>query len=69
MVIKQPLFRFDKDPNDYQWMDPFIGNNFNFFQNSEQLGRHVLSDRQDVLPTAFQYWSHEGITPKFLAKF
>ena len=54
---------------DYQWTNPFTGNNFNFFQYSVQLGRHVLSDSWDVLPTAIQYWSQWGITPKFLAKF
>ena len=50
-------------------IDPFTSNDLNFFQYSIQLGRRVLSDRRDVLPTAFQYYSEEGITPKFLTKF
>ena len=54
----------------YQWIGtqfiisgyPFISNNYNFFQDSIQLERHVLSDRQDVLPFAFQYWNQQCIT-------
>ena len=57
ILAKQPLFRLDWNPFDYQCTYPFTGNNFNFFQYSELLGRHVLSDRQDVFPITFRYWS------------
>ena len=53
---KQPLFRLAWDPTHYQWTNTFIGNNF-FFRNSVQLGRHILPDSWDVLPTTFQYSS------------
>ena len=65
---KQPLFKLAWDPTDYKWTDPFSGKSFNIFQYYVQLGRHVLLDRRDVLPFAFQYWTQHGITPKFLAK-
>ena len=58
VLAKKPIFKLDWDPLDYQWADPYMGNKFNFFQYSVQLGRHVLSDTRDVLPTASQYWNH-----------
>ena len=57
VLVKQPLSILDWEHIDYQCIGPFISNNLNFFQYFVQLGRHVLSDRHDVLPTEFQYWS------------
>ena len=69
VLAKISLFILDWGPIDYQWTDPYTGNKFNFFQYFVQLGRHVLSDTCDVVPTPSQYWNQQGITPQFLAKF
>ena len=69
VLAKEPVFRLEWDPMDYQWRYPFTGNKFNFFQYSVQLGRHVFSDTRDVIPAAFQYWNQQGITPQFFAIF
>ena len=70
VYAKQPLFRLPWDPTDYSWANPFLGNEFNFFQYFVQLvSRYTLFNLGDVSRTTSQYWSQHCLTSKFLSKF
>ena len=69
---KKPLIRLQWDPWEFWLKDPFdrAEKRYGFFQlHSIKTGRHILAAQRRTTLRASQFWTHQGVTSKFLAKF